>query len=54
MGQVTAASQWDRTRSYQLTGITEVAETLPIHILLDRGWPDYSYPVPLTDQTMMN
>lgn len=54
MGQVTASSPLDRTRTYRLTGITEVAETLPIRHLLDRGWPDYSYPAPLTDETVMN
>ncbi|MCB1034941.1 MAG: MBL fold metallo-hydrolase, partial [Acidobacteria bacterium] len=29
---------------YALSGVTEVAESLPIHTLLDRGWPEYSYP----------
>jgi len=54
MGQVTPASPLDRTKTYRLTGITEVAEALPIHTLLDRGWPDYSYLAPLTDQTVAN
>ena len=54
MGQVQPASPLDRTRTYQLTGITEVAEAIPIHTLLDRGWPDYSYPAPLTDKTVAN
>jgi beta-lactamase superfamily II metal-dependent hydrolase len=53
-GQVVGSSPFDRTGSYRLTGITEVAETLPIRVLLDRGWPDYSYPVPLTDSTITN
>ena len=54
MGQVTPASPLDRTGAYRLTGITEVAEAMAIHTLLDRGWPDYSYPVPLTDRTVEN
>jgi beta-lactamase superfamily II metal-dependent hydrolase len=54
MGQVTAASPLDRTRTYRLAGITEVAEAMPIGTLLDRGWPDYAYPAPLTDQTVTN
>ena len=54
MGQVLRTSPMDRTGSYKLSGITEVAETVPIHKLLDRGWPDYSYPVPLKDETMAN
>ena len=33
---------------YGLSGITDVAEGLPIGTLIDRGWPDYSYPAPLT------
>jgi beta-lactamase superfamily II metal-dependent hydrolase len=53
-GQVMPDSPLDRTRSYQLTGVTEVAEAIPIHTLLDRGWPDYSYPTPLQDETVAN
>ena len=54
MGQVTGSSPLDRTKSYRLTGITEVAETVPIQTLIDRGWPDYSYPAPLTDESVLN
>jgi beta-lactamase superfamily II metal-dependent hydrolase len=54
MGQVVASSRQDRTGTYKLTGITEVDDALPIHSLMDRGWPDYSYPTPLTDETMAN
>ena len=54
MGQVTPASSLDRTRTFRLTGITEVAEAMTIRTLLDRGWPDYSYPAPLTDETVAN
>jgi hypothetical protein len=54
MGQVLRSSPLDRTGSYRLFGITEVAESVPIHKLIDRGWPDYAYPAPLTDETMVN
>jgi hypothetical protein len=54
MGQLIAASPLDHTGSYRLTGITEVAGALSIHVLLDRGWPDYSYPTPFRDETMAN
>ena len=54
MGQVTAAAPLDRTGTYRLTGITEVDAALPIHTLLDRGWPSYSYPAAFTDETMAN
>ena len=29
---------------YKLTGITDVAEILPIRRIIDRGFPDYNYP----------
>jgi len=32
---------------YRLTGITEVGDLIPIKLLLDRGYPDYAYPIPL-------
>lgn len=40
--------------TYRLTGITEVGDAIPIHVLIDRGWPDYSYPEPHTDSTFAN
>jgi len=39
---------------YKLTGITEVGEQLPIRTMIDRGWPDYNYPAPLTGPMMEN
>jgi beta-lactamase superfamily II metal-dependent hydrolase len=54
MGQLTRSSPLDRSGAYKLTGITEVAETVPIGTLIDRGWPDYSYPSPLTGETIAN
>ncbi len=39
---------------YVATGITEVAEFIPIRKLIDRGWPDYGYPRPFApDDSMM-
>lgn len=38
---------------YVLTGITEVAEHIPIRKILDRGWPDYSYPRPFSADSMV-
>ena len=52
MGQAQSSSPMDRTGAYKLFSITEVAETVPIHELLDRGWPDYAYPAPFRDETM--
>lgn len=40
--------------AYKLTGLTFVGENFKIGKLLDRGWPDYSYPKPLEDAGMKN
>ena len=37
-----------------MTGITEVGELIPIRTMLDRGWPDYNFPEPLTSPMMQN
>ena len=39
--------------SYALTGISEVAEHIPIRKILDRGWPDYRYPVSLANDSVV-
>ncbi|MDE1178739.1 MAG: hypothetical protein PW789_19360 [Edaphobacter sp.] len=31
---------------YRLTGITDVANIVPVKRFVDRAWPDYSYPAP--------
>jgi beta-lactamase superfamily II metal-dependent hydrolase len=54
MGQVTKTSALGPTGLFKLTGITEVGNTIPIRTLIDRGWPDYSYPVKFSDETMAN
>jgi beta-lactamase superfamily II metal-dependent hydrolase len=54
MGQIAADSPSSRHGDYRLSGITEVAELMPIRKVVDRGWPDYSYPAPLTDPMVRN
>lgn len=54
MGQVTDKSPLSKSKAYKLTGITSVAEQIPIKTMLDRGWPDYNYPKELNDPTMLN
>jgi beta-lactamase superfamily II metal-dependent hydrolase len=54
MGQVTQTSRVAQNGLYKLTGITEVGDAIPIATLIDRGWPDYSYPAKFTDETMAN
>jgi beta-lactamase superfamily II metal-dependent hydrolase len=44
MGLITPDSPTATGRDYKLTGITDVAEQLPIGTILDRAWPDYNYP----------
>ncbi|MEK6477473.1 hypothetical protein WJR50_08060 [Catalinimonas sp. 4WD22] len=46
-GSLHQKSEPSHEGDYKLTGITEVGEYIPIRMLLDRGYPDYAYPVPL-------
>ena len=32
--------------SYRLTGVADIAAIVPIQRFVDRGWPDYTYPLP--------
>jgi hypothetical protein len=54
MGQFSENARLSKSGQYQLTGITEVGEGVPIGKLMDRGWPDYQYPAPLEDSMMKN
>ena len=54
MGTIVADSPVAREGDYQLSGITEVAEHLPIAKIIDRDWPDYAYPAPLKNPTVHN
>ena len=47
MGFTTDSSPPSAHGDYRLAGITDVAEAVPIHTLLDRGWPDYDFPAPI-------
>ena len=47
MGTLTEASPPSANGPYRLTGITEVADLLPIGTLVDRAAPDYKMPVDL-------
>jgi beta-lactamase superfamily II metal-dependent hydrolase len=54
IGDVTADSPASTRGSYKLTGISDVAEVMPIGKLIDRGFPDYTYPAKVTDTTGLN
>ena len=44
MGDLTPDSPNSSHGTYRLTGVTDVAELLPIRTLIDRGYPTYDYP----------
>ena len=54
MGAVSDRSPWSADGAYQLSGITDVAERVPIRSVLDRGWPDYDYPAPIEHPRVAN
>lgn len=54
MGAIAKDSPLAKNGAYQLSGITEFTEHLPIAKVLDRGWPDYAYPAPLDNPTVAN
>ena len=43
-----------RNPDYVLTGIAEVGEYIRFSKLIDRGWPDYQYPLPINDPDVDN
>lgn len=48
-GEVLADTKMSKNGAYQLSGITEVGDVIPIKKLIDRGYPDYNYPVDLRE-----
>ncbi len=54
MGRIYPESKDSAAGDYKLTGVTDVAEHIPIRMMLDRGWPDYDYPRPLDNPMMHN
>jgi beta-lactamase superfamily II metal-dependent hydrolase len=49
MGRITGREPVSQNGDYRLRGLTDVAETVPIARLVDRGWPSYDYLPPATD-----
>ena len=54
MGRVAGTEPMSANGNYRLSGITQVAEDIPIKRLIDRGWPDYSYLPPPDDAMFRN
>lgn len=46
-GNIEETSPVSPNHAYQLSGLTDVGDQLPIRNILDRGYPDYNYPVDL-------
>lgn len=44
-GDVDAASPLASGGPYRLAGVTDVAAQIPIHTVIDRGYPDYDFPL---------
>lgn len=54
VGQLGAECPASRDGKYKLTGISDVAEAVPIAKLIDRGFPEYDYPEKVTDPNALN
>lgn len=54
MGTIVKDSPRSEVGPYRLSGITEIADLVPIVKVIDRDWPDYDYPVPINNPTMDN
>lgn len=54
MGAIVEDSPLAENGAYRLSGVTEIAEHLPIAKVIDRAWPDYAYPRPIADRTVNN
>jgi hypothetical protein len=48
MGSAEPGKKKSAKGNYLLSGISEVVEHIPLGKIVDRGWPEYSYPLPLT------
>jgi len=54
IGDVTPDSPAAPVGDYRLTGVSDVAQLLNIRNLIDRGYPNYDYPLPSVDDGVKN
>ena len=54
IGEVTSASPASTGGGYRMTGAADVAESITVEEVIDRGWPDYGYPVFPKDPSALN
>jgi hypothetical protein len=52
LGDVNKDAPRSRQGNYRLGGVMDVAEEIPVTTLIDRGFPDYSYPTPIQNMGM--
>jgi len=54
IGALSPQAKTSNSGAYKLTGISTVAENIPFGKLVDRGWPAYNWPKPLTEDYVQN
>jgi beta-lactamase superfamily II metal-dependent hydrolase len=53
MGSMQLSRQKSAKGDYMLTGITEVGDNIPFGKIVDRGWPDYNWPVDMSGNRLV-
>lgn len=51
-GSIYYGAPVSESKKYALTGMAGVGELVPIHNMIDRGYPDYTYPVDMKSELM--
>ncbi len=54
MGEGSGDAPISSSGAYKLSGLTEVGDKLRISKMMDRGWPDYDYPIPSKSAVLRN
>lgn len=54
VGAVSAVTPLHSSGQFHVTGISDVAATIPVTRILDRGFPSYNYPAPLQREDSRN
>jgi beta-lactamase superfamily II metal-dependent hydrolase len=54
IGGINSDTKISKNGDFRLTGISEVGEIIPCKKIIDRGWPEYDWPVPLTGESAKN
>lgn len=49
-GYITSNSPLAPKGDYRMSGVTELAQYIPIHKIVDRGWPKYDFPLAMRNR----